>query len=94
MFDLMKIFQDQLYDDPRFKGSYSIKNVLPVLVKDLSYKDMGISEGSTAMTSWYDMVFNEGKDIRDDLLTYCKLDTLAMVEIYKEIKKKVQDINL
>ena len=53
---------------------------------------MGISEGSTAMTSWYDMVFNEGKDIRDDLLTYCKLDTLAMVEIYKEIKRKFKTL--
>lgn len=94
MFDLMKIFQDQLYDDPRFKGSYSIKNVLPVLVKDLSYKGMSISDGSAAMTSWYDMVFKEGSDKRDDLLKYCRLDTLAMVKIYEEIKKKIQDINL
>ncbi len=92
IFDLMRIFQDQLYDDPLFKGSYSIKNVLPVLVDDLSYKDMGIKEGATAMISWYDMVFrnNKEKDIEENLLRYCELDTLAMVRIFEELEKIVK----
>ena len=89
MFDLMRIFQDQLYDDPLFKGSYSIKNVLPVLVDNLNYKGMDIGEGATAMVSWYDMVFNDGKDIRNELLQYCKLDTLAMVRVFEELEKKL-----
>lgn len=57
MFDLMKIFRDGLYADPKFKGSYSIKKVLPVLVSDLSYDGMEIAEGATAMglvgMRWY-----------------------------------------
>ena len=90
MFDLMRIFQDQLYDDPLFKGSYSIKNVLPVLVDNLSYKDMDIGEGATAMVSWYDMVFKDGKDIKDELLEYCKLDTLGMVRIFEELERRIK----
>ena len=30
---------------------------------------------------------NEKIRIRNDMLEYCKLDTLAMVKIYKRIKK-------
>lgn len=89
MFDLMRIFQDQLYSDPKIKGSYSIKNVLPVLVKDLSYKGMDIGEGATAMVSWYGMVFDDKDDVRDSLLEYCKLDTLAMVRILEELTRIV-----
>lgn len=92
IFDLMKIFQDQLYDDPKFKGSYSIKNVLPVLVDTLSYKTMKIGEGTAAMIGWYDMVFKNGKNIKKDLLEYCKLDTLGMVKVFEEIEKKLKDL--
>jgi hypothetical protein len=91
MFDLMRIFQDQLYDNPLFKGSYSIKNVLPVLVDDLSYKDMSIGEGATAMVSWYDMVFKNGKDIKKELLEYCMLDTLAMVRVWEKMEKMLNN---
>ena len=90
MFDLMKIFRDGQYVDPKFKGSYSIKKVLPVLVPELSYKGMNISEGATAMASWDEMVHKLGlqsidqkNKIKEDLLRYCELDTMAMVRIYK-----------
>ena len=100
MFDLMKTFQDQLYADPKFKGSYSIKKVLPVLVPDLSYDGMDIGDGATAMASWNKMVYPEpspsvipakagiqsAKDkIKQNLLKYCKLDTMAMVRIWEKL---------
>jgi len=87
LFDLMDVFRNQLYDDPKFKGSYSIKSVLPVLVPELSYTDLDISNGSMAMASWYDYVFGKEKDekIISDLLKYCELDTLAMVRVYEEL---------
>ena len=35
-----------------------------------------------------DSAFNEDKEkTRNNLLAYCKLDTLAMVEIYKKLKR-------
>jgi len=56
IFDLMEIFSKGLYMDYRFHGSASIKKVLPVLVPNLSYADLEIGEGATAMTKWWEMV--------------------------------------
>ena len=91
MFDLMKIFQNQEYAVPEFKGSYSIKKVLPVLVPSLSYDGMDIGNGASAMINWKEMMDGELKKeeqekIKQDLLKYCELDTLAMVEIFNHIE--------
>jgi hypothetical protein len=88
VFDLMTIFSRGLYLHPRFEGSASIKNVLSILVPSLCYASLNISEGSEAMLTWWRLVNEdipaEEKDKTiQDLLQYCKLDTLAMVEIWK-----------
>ena len=87
IFDLMEIFSKELYVDYRFHGSASIKRVLPVLVPNLSYADLEIGEGATAMTRWWEMVNgNADKDqTAKDLLKYCELDTWAMVEIWRKL---------
>lgn len=92
LYDLMEIFRDGLYADRKFKGSYSIKKVLPVLVPSLSYKGMNIAEGATAMASWNEMVYGNAnstqkEQIRADLLKYCELDTLAMVRIFEKLEE-------
>ncbi|MDA1038254.1 MAG: DUF2779 domain-containing protein [bacterium] len=92
MFDLMTIFSDNLYVDAAFKGSASIKRVLPVIVPELTYKALGIQKGDQAVERWEKMIdpaaSQKEKDlIAKDLLEYCKLDTLAMVEIYGFLKK-------
>ncbi len=87
VFDLMDIFHDAYYVDGRFHGSWSIKKVLPILVPELSYKELNIKEGMTASNSWREMILEErftqeDRDkIHKDLTTYCHLDTLAMVKI-------------
>ncbi|HVF46982.1 MAG TPA: DUF2779 domain-containing protein [Pyrinomonadaceae bacterium] len=89
--DLMKIFSDNLYIHPEFKGRTSIKKVLPVLVPKLSYASLAIGDGLTASISWYraakwDTMDQETRQkIFSDLELYCELDTLAMVEIYDEL---------
>lgn len=88
MNDLMLPFKNGMYIDYRFRGSASIKNVLPVLVPRLSYKELGIQEGGSAQRSWMDAVLygtrtDEKTQILKDLEEYCKLDTLAMVEIFR-----------
>lgn len=90
--DLMQPFWQGWYIDAGFKGSASIKAVLPVLVPELSYKDLDIQEGASAQRLWMEAVLdgkrpNEKEKILDDLLDYCKLDTLAMVEIYNVLGK-------
>lgn len=90
--DLMLPFKNKWYDDPRFEGSASIKQVLPVLCPELSYKDLGIQEGGSAQRLWMEAVLDDKRadqkeQILADLIEYCKLDTLAMVEIYRVINK-------
>ena len=90
IYDLMDIFQKQLYVHPGFKGRTSIKKVLPVLAPTLSYQDLEIKEGGAAMEAWYEMVFgnkstDERKEVAQNLLTYCNLDTYAMYMIWKEL---------
>lgn len=96
--DLMTPFKAKWYDDPRFEGSASIKKVLPVLVPKLSYKVLGIQEGNTAQRLWMEAALDGTRDtekqqILDDLIEYCKLDTLAMVEIYKKLADIVRREN-
>jgi len=91
IFDLMKIFSDGHYVDPGFRGSNSLKNVLPVLVPDLLYTDLEIQKGIDAPVYWKKMIseksdLSEIKDIEKQLLEYCKLDTFAMVRIYEFLK--------
>ena len=92
--DLKLPFANSWYVHKDFGGSASIKDVLPVLVPELSYKDNDISEGKTAQRLWMEAVLDGKHDgekdkILKDLEKYCKLDTMAMVEIYK----KLQNLN-
>lgn len=94
IFDLKDIFAKQFYVHPDFRGSNSIKNVLPVLVPELTYKTMGIQRGDIAAVRWLDAVSNDpgGADAQKvfaDLLKYCELDTFAMVEIFKRVRSEV-----
>ncbi len=92
MFDIMTIFSKNYYVDPAFKGSSSIKKVLPVIVPELTYKNLSISKGDQASERWEKMISKDTpeskkKQIEKDLLEYCKLDTWAMVEIYRFLRK-------
>lgn len=91
MFDLMTIFSEQLYVDARFKGSASIKKVLPVLVPEMSYHDLNIGKGDQASERWQYMISGnatqkEKEQISKDLLEYCKQDTFAMVRIWEVLR--------
>ena len=91
----MDVFEKQLYVDARFNGSSSIKEVLPVLVPSLSYKNLTIQEGNSASLGWYRMfdasVTTEERMTTDrNLREYCKLDTFAMVEIFRYLLSRVK----
>jgi hypothetical protein len=83
--DLMLPFKRRdVYRWP-MRGSYSIKQVLPALVPELSYAGMEIADGRAAMQAYREMCSLEpGEDLerlRIAMLEYCRLDTLAMVRI-------------
>jgi len=92
IFDLMDVFSKQHFVHHDFKGSSSIKYVLPVLVPEFSYKVMDIQNGLVASIRWYDAVMGvvdeeQAEKTYEDLLKYCCLDTLAMVKIYEYLTK-------
>lgn len=89
-YDLMEIFSKQHYVHKDFKGGSSLKDVLPVLAPELSYKELEIQDGGTACNAWKQMIFDglsdaEKQKIAEDLKKYCELDTLAMVRIWEEL---------
>lgn len=64
----------------------------PVLVPDLSYAELSIHDGETAKREWMDLVLHgKGSENRaktfENLRSYCKLDTLAMVRIFDFLKQ-------
>ena len=87
--DLMDPFKAD-YVDIRFGGSTSIKKVLPVLCPHLAYDEDAVHDGGGAMAAWLEYIETpddaERERLRRELLAYCKLDSLAMVEIYKALK--------
>ncbi len=93
--DLMKPFGRGDYMHYGFCGKTSLKKILPVLVPSLSYDELEIQEGESASLiaeRWYDNALSdqEWKNARKNLLKYCGLDTLAMVEILKVLRAPVQ----
>jgi len=83
--DLMLPFKKRdVYRWP-MRGSYSIKEVLPALVPELSYAGLEIADGRAAMQAYREMCAlvpgEELERLRAEMLQYCRLDTLAMVRI-------------
>jgi hypothetical protein len=92
LWDLHLVIRDHYYH-PGFGGSYSIKAVLPAVVPTLNYEDLVIRDGGTAACEYHRMVFAvsdwiEKAEIQEALLRYCERDTLAMVELRKELKNR------
>ncbi len=96
IYDLMTLFEKMEYLHDDFKGSYSIKNVLPVMCPDLSYQGLAVSNGAQAVVEYEQLIFGNVTEelvesTFDALLEYCKLDTWAMVSIFQELEKMLSD---
>ncbi|MFH0923612.1 MAG: DUF2779 domain-containing protein, partial [Candidatus Falkowbacteria bacterium] len=90
LLDLMEFFSNGYYVDKGFFGSASLKKVLPVFVPHLSYNELNIQEGMAASDSWpiligSDLDEQEKKDLKNDMLKYCELDTFALVKILEKL---------
>lgn len=87
--DLEDIFKGG-YVDIAFGGSTSIKKVLPIIVPDLTYDNLTIANGTDAMEAFTRILEMRDdanrKNLRHDMLEYCKLDTLAMVKIFEKME--------
>ena len=98
MHDLMIPFQKQFYYSKAMNGSYSIKYVLPALWPgdpELDYHNLdGVHNGAEALALYADMVNHtpeEIKEMRENLLKYCWLDTYAMVKVLKKLREIIKE---
>ena len=100
LLDLLNRFKDlhalirKHYYHPEFYGSFSLKAVLPVLVPSMNHGNLEIQEGSIASLEYLRMLdpatsADEKAKIKQDLLTYCGYDTLAMVKIRDELIERL-----
>ncbi|MEJ2007193.1 MAG: DUF2779 domain-containing protein [Acidobacteriota bacterium] len=90
LWDLLPVIRSHTYHI-EYRGSFSLKYVLPALVPEMSYEAMGVSEGEEAGAVWDAMIHGrlteeEKKKAKRDLLAYCCQDTLAMVRLLEVLE--------
>ena len=91
LWDLLKVVQANYYH-PDFHGSFSIKQVLPVLVPGMGYEHLSIGDGRAASAAYQNSLAcgdaDERRSIHDSLRQYCRQDTLAMLELRRALAEK------
>ena len=84
LFDLLPVVRNTYYH-PGFRGSFSIKNVLPVLVPGMGYGDLAIPDGQAASANYMRALASgdpgERERTFENLRAYCERDTFAMVRL-------------
>ncbi|MFM7672411.1 MAG: DUF2779 domain-containing protein [Bacteroidota bacterium] len=89
--DLLIPFRKAWYYLPAMGGSASIKDVLPAIAPEFSYKDLPINNGGQASETFLLMINDGVKEdhakIRTDMLAYCERDSLGMVIIYRHLRE-------
>ena len=89
--DLFPVVRENVYD-AAFRGSFSLKAVAPALASEVTYDDLdAIAAGSAAATAMLRIARDEvsGPEeahLRRALLTYCKRDTLALLEVHRSLR--------
>jgi hypothetical protein len=93
--DLLPITRGYTYFR-KYKGSFSIKAVGPTLAPAVNYKGLDlIADGGAASSSFalisggYITDAEQITALREALLAYCNLDTLAMVEVHRALQKLI-----
>jgi hypothetical protein len=86
--DLLKVTRKHIYH-PGFRGSYSLKSVLPAVAPDLNYDDLDVANGGDASATFYriaaDPTLSNADRIRlrHALLAYCGRDTIALMRVHR-----------
>ena len=91
--DLLPIVREHVYH-PEFAGSFSIKRVAPVLAPEVRYDDLeGVADGGAAATALLRLArgaiesADEEARLRRALLEYCGRDTLALLELHRQLRR-------
>lgn len=88
--DLAQVFIDGLVYDEKMKGAYSLKRIIEAIHPELSYENLAISHGMDAVYHYRNLVDDEEQDeVKAALLSYCRMDTLAMVKVYQWLESLI-----
>jgi hypothetical protein len=90
LWDLLPVVRNHVYH-PAFAGSFSLKDVLPALVPEMTYGGMEIANGQDAGLAWESLTGGsldqvEQDKVRKALLDYCGQDTLALIKLVERLQ--------
>jgi len=95
MVDLEMPFKKDWYYHPKMHGGYSMKNILPALVSNMSYEQINVKDGVDAMILYQQLFFEtdpvKKSKVIQDLLSYCRMDTLGLYYVYESLMKIVEE---
>ncbi len=91
VWDLLPFVRRNVYH-PDFRGSFSLKSVLPAFLPGLTYEGMEVGNGEEAGVAWERMIQSETGTaekarIKRALLAYCGQDTWALVVLVDAIQQ-------
>ena len=91
--DLLPVVRNHVYH-PGFHGSFSIKDVVPALLPEMSYDGLEVSDGQVAsfllerlLCRPEELPATERATLREQLAAYCKHDTAVMVELFRFLQQ-------
>jgi hypothetical protein len=91
--DLLPVVRNHVYH-PDFRGSFSIKDVVPPLVPEMAYDDLEVSDGQTASFQLETLLCRPDKlsppecaALRKQLEAYCTHDTAVMLELFRFLQE-------
>ncbi len=87
--DLLVVVKNHLYH-PGFRGSFSIKDVVPALLPAMAYDRLEVADGQAAshllermLCRPEELTEHECAELRTQLCAYCDHDTAVMVELFR-----------
>ena len=95
LIDLFRLTRDH-YAHPALNGSYSLKSVLPTIAADLDHALLDeVQDGLSAQAAFHEAIdpatpAARRTELRDALLRYCALDTLALVRLAHYLERRPQ----
>ncbi|MGB8330741.1 MAG: hypothetical protein WCE62_11495, partial [Polyangiales bacterium] len=91
--DLLPLVRNHVYH-PDFRGSFSIKAVVPALLPEMSYEQLEVSDGQVAsfllerlLCRPAELAAAQCAALREQLVTYCNHDTAVMVELFRFLRE-------
>ena len=87
--DVAPLFTERHIILPGMKGKCSLKSILPCIDSSLDYDQLSVQSGFDAAALYKELFYTKqsNSSIREQLKSYCSLDTLALVKLLQFLKK-------